>query len=675
MSMKKSSAPQKSGEVSSNWKLPKQFPNIKDAKLICLDIETRDPDIKVTGPGVRREGYIVGLAVATDDGFRGYYPFAHEEGKQYDKEQVLRWARDQFSGTNPKLGANILYDLDFLAADGVPVNGPLFDVQVAEPLLNENRIFYNLDSLALEYLNEGKDETLLAQECARRGWKGKPQEHLWRLDPKFVGPYAEGDVDRTIRVFRCQEPKLHSEELWPLFTMESELVPLLLAMRQEGVRIDLDKTERLVVETEKEIKIIIKHLKSLSGIEPDIWAARSLAQVFDKLGISYPRTIKSDEPSFQAKFLERLEHPIGKMILEARQLDKFVGTFLKGQILDLQVKGRLHPSFNQLKGDDYGTVTGRFSCSLPNLQFIPARHPRLGPLTRSLFIPNPGCRWGRADYSQIEIRILAHYARGEGAAAIRQAYIENPDLDYHQWGADKARVSRKHAKTINFGVIYGMGAAKLAQDLGISISEANKLLSTYFKELPFLKQTTRAAMEVAIGRGYVKTILGRRRRFNLWEPANWKLGKDNPELRDTDQDTAREKLRAYRTLLARNDKKAAADLGLGVQRAGTYKAFNAVDQGSAADIMKKAMVDFWKAGLFKQLPLHLTVHDELDVSISKGQKGDKAFKEMLEIMAQAIPLKVPVIVEAEQGVNWGELKSAGKVIFHGERETSGKAAA
>jgi DNA polymerase I-like protein with 3'-5' exonuclease and polymerase domains len=647
--------------MPTEWKLHDNFPDLKDAKTICLDIETRDPTLKEKGPGVRRDGQMVGLALATNDGFRAYYPFCHEYGEQFSKETVIKYARNQLTRpSQPKLGANILYDLDYLYEEGVKVTGPFYDVQVAEPLLNENRGWYNLDSLAEERLGEGKDEELMDSYARERGWKGKSVKYLYRMPPSHTGHYAEADVDRTLRVFNTQVKDLKREGLYDLFNFESRLIPLLLHMRRVGVRVDVAKAEKLYDKTGRKIQKLEKEIKKLSGVEVDIWAARSLAKAFDKLGLKYPTTAKNKEPSFTAQWLERHSHPVANLIREARKLDKFAGTFLKGQILELAINERVHPQFNQLKGDNYGTVTGRFSGSLPNLQFIPNRDPELGPLTRSLFIPELGYLWGRADYSQIEIRILAHYARGRGAKEIVQAFIEDPFLDYHQWCADQRGVDRKRAKTVNFGIIYGMGVALLASQLGIPYQEAKDFIDSYYAKLPFLKSTTQAAMRVAGGnRGYVQTILGRRRRFDTWEPRDYGLAKSK---------RFRAKSAAEVTAAIREYNEELREEGLekqfptGAKRAFTYKAFNAVDQGSAADVMKAAMIKIWDAGICNVLPTHITNHDELDVSVPDTAEGKEAFEEMGRIMTEAIPLKVPVVIDTELGENWGKLKDFGRIV-------------
>lgn len=638
------------------WELPKQLPNLEAASSLSIDIETCDPDLKTMGPGVKRDGYMIGLAVGTPDGYRGYFPFDHAEGNQFDKANVINWAKQNLTRPNqPKIGANLLYDLEYLYNDGVQVTGPFYDIQVAEPLLDENQFKYNLDKLSINYLNEGKDEAILEDECRRRGYKGKVQKHLWKLSPEFVGPYAEADVDRPIRIFEQQAERLKKENLVDLFKMETKLIPLLLRMRQRGVKVDIPKTEEVAYRYEKEIQKTHREIELLCGAKIDEWAAASIAEVFDDLNIRYPLTAKTKKPSFTRPWLEKHPHPLAQLILKVRSQSKFLGTFLRGQILGLHIDGRLYTQFHQLKGDDNGTVTGRFSSSLPNLQFIPMRDPILGPLIRGFFIPEEDCYWGRADYSQIEIRILAHYAMGVGSADLRKAFIDSPKIDYHQWCADVAGINRKKAKTINFGLIYGMGVTKLALQLGISFNDADKFLKMYKRKLPFLNHTLRKAMEIAQGRGYVKTILNRRRRFPYWEPRDWDLSKEEGMVKK-DKDLVLEMVKEIRKEAENNGDKVPK---YGVRRAGTYKAFNSIDQGSAADLMKKAMVDCEEAGVFDDTalgPPHLTVHDELDVSVPKTKIGKEAFKEMTHLMEQAIPLKVPVLVDSDLTSNWGEAK-------------------
>lgn len=625
-------------DTKFKWKLPQELPDLSKAKFIGLDTETCDPDLKKSGPGVRKNGYIVGISVAIqeDGNYKSwYFPFDHAEGKQFDKEVILRWARKELCRPNqPKVGAYNLYDLDYLYHNKVPVAGPFFDIQIAEPLLDENKRRYSLDALAQDYLKESKNEVLLKEVCQNRGWKNDIHANIWKLPPEFIGPYAEDDAVLPLKIFAKQCVKLEQENLRELFQIETKLIPILLAMRQHGVKIDKEKLFKVHKIIKKELITAENKLNKTAGKTIDYWAAESIGKLFDKLKLPYNRTPKSDQPSFTKLWLEQHNHPIAKMIVECRKLNKFVGTFLEGSLINMLVEDRIHCQFNQLKGDEGGTVTGRFSSSNPNLQFIPNRDPKLGPLCRSLFIPEEGEDWGRADYSQIELRILAHYAMGVGAEKIRDQYRKDPKTDYHNWCAGEVQIPRGQAKTINFGIIYGMGTLALSIELGISFKEAETFIKIYHGKLPFLKETINTASRVAAIRGYVRTILNRRRRFNLWEPADYNT-----------------------RIVASPDKEKMKKLAGRIKRAGTYKAFNAVDQGTAADIMKKAMIDVSEAGICDILnPFLLTVHDEVDVSVPRTKIGKETFKEMCHIMENTIQLKVPLLIDGELKKNWGEKK-------------------
>lgn len=633
----------------TEWTLPNSFPNLSAAKIVCVDIETRDDDLKAKGPGVRRDGYIIGVAIGTNDGFRGYYPVAHDEGPNLNKRAVYSWLKRELGRKSQiKLGANLLYDIDFLTHAGVSVKGPWYDVQNAEPLIDENaRGKYNLDALAKKYLDRHKEETALEEECKRRKLRGKVQKHLWKLPASIVGPYAETDVDLPLEIFPKQRAILEKEDTWELFLMETGLGPMLLQMRQQGVRLNEDKLEKAIKKYEQILRKSRRELKHIVGKDVEIWAAESLAKAFDNVGVKYGRTPKTNAPSFTKDFLGKVEHPIGPLVLKCRSIDKFIGTFLKGQMRDQMINGRIHCLFNQLKSDENGTVTGRFSSSHPNLQFIPKRDDEFGPLCRSMFIPEDGCDWGRADYSQVEFRLFAHYARGRGAEKFRDEYRKNPNIDYHQWCAEEAGIRRGPAKTVNFAVIYAVGAAKLAIKLGLTVPETKKFLEGYHDVLPFAKNTLNIVSERAANRGWIRTIMKRRRRFDTWEPMDWELAHEVPAVRDKNKmmDLVQHKIKEARQLKQKPPRP-------GVRRAGTYKALNALIQGSAAELMKKAMLKSYKAGIFDVLPPHLTVHDEMDPSVPKNKHGQEAWKEMIHIMETAIKFKVPVVVDAEVGPNW-----------------------
>jgi DNA polymerase I-like protein with 3'-5' exonuclease and polymerase domains len=633
------------------WTMPINFPDLSKAKAIAVDLETRDDDLTSLGPGVRRDAYIIGVAIATDDGFKGYFPVAHAQGPNLNKKAVFSWLKRELAGPQIKVGANFLYDADFLAQQDATMGGIWYDVQNAEPLIDENQGKYNLDFLGMKYLGIGKDEALLETICKLNGWKGAVQKHLWKMSAEEVGPYAIRDVENPIKIFREQRKILKSEDLWDLFLLESKLMPLLLKMRRGGVLIDTKKLDETISGTEKKLKEEKQKLRDLAGFEVEYWAAESIARAFDSMDLTYPKTAKTKKPSFTQDWLDKNPTPIAQLVLSCRKLDKFKGTFLESQINSHLVNGRLHCQFNQLRSDDSGTVSGRFSSSDPNLQFIPARDPVLGPLCRSMFIPEPECLWGKVDMSQVEFRIFAHFAQGDGAEEFRAHYNQDPNTDYHQWCADEAGIERRDAKNLNFGMIYGMGVNKLALQLNRPYGEAKEFSERYNAKLPFMRATLQLASERAQQRGYVFTILKRRRRFDMWEPSDWDLSKMVPASRDKAEI---QRIIEEKITEAEREKKRVPSPG--IRRAKTHKALNAIIQGSAADQMKQSMVNCHEAGVFDILKIHLTVHDELDVSIPPTKAGREAFGEMVRLMEHSIKFDVPIVAKAETGPNWGETK-------------------
>jgi DNA polymerase I-like protein with 3'-5' exonuclease and polymerase domains len=398
--------------------------------------------------------------------------------------------------------------------------------------------------------------------------------------------------------------------------METKLFPVLVDMRFLGVRVDADRAayekQRMVEEENKLLGGIYAETKQ----EVQIWAARSIAKVFDKLGLPYERTVKTGAPSFTKNFLSNHPHKIVQAIAKAREINKAHTTFID-TILKYSQRGRIHAEINQLRGDSGGTVTGRFSMNNPNLQQIPARNKDLGPRIRSLFVPEEG---------QQEPRLVVHYAALQGFYSVEDVVdaYKNENADFHQIVADMADIGRFQAKTINLGLFYGMGKNKLQAELGINKLQAEELFKQYHTKVPFVKQLMDAVMSRAQQRGKVRTLLGRLCRFHLWEPNQFGIHKPLPH------------------------DAALAEHGPGIRRAYTYKALNRLIQGSAADMTKKAMIDLHAEGI---LP-HLQVHDELDISVQDKKEADR----IKEIMESTVTLEVPNKVDYEEGDNWGSIK-------------------
>lgn len=613
--------------IATEWVPPDTFPNLSTAKEIAIDLETCDPNMESFGPGwPRNDGFIAGYAVAVD-GWSGYYPVAHGGGGNLDKRLVERWVKDVLATDADKIMHNAAYDCGWLRATGFTVNGRICDTMLAAPLLDENRFSYSLNALGFDYLKKVKSEALLKQAAADFGVH--PKKELWKLPAMYVGDYAEQDAALTLELWQHFKVKMRQDEVESIFNLETEVFPILLNMTQRGIRFDRAKAERLIHQLQRREKEIHQELKSACGKPVDIWAAQSIAMAFDKLGVAYGKTA-AGAPSFTKSFLDDCAHPVAKLIVEARETNKTHGTFLQ-PYLDFSAKtGRIHPHVNQLRNDEGGTITGRLSMANPNLQQVPARHEIIGPMVRSLFLPEEEQLWASNDFSSQEPRLLVHYASLldlPGAEKMVEAYKNDPSTDFHQMVADMAGIKRKPAKTIGLGLMYGMGKAKLAAELGLDIEEASSLINTFHIKVPFLKGTVNAVMkriEHPASGGSIRTLLGRKCRFPLWEPMEWGVNKALPY------------------------EQAIVEYGQRIKRAGTYKGLNKLIQGSAADQTKAAMVALAKAGFD---PI-LQVHDELALSVKNREEALAA----AEIMANAVRLEVPSRCDVEVGPSWGEAK-------------------
>jgi DNA polymerase I-like protein with 3'-5' exonuclease and polymerase domains len=615
-------------EAQKEWICPESFPDLKSYKYIAIDLETRDPDLKSRGSGaIIGNGEIVGIAVAVD-GWSGYYPIAHQGGGNLEKNKVMDWIKDVCSSDSVKLFHNAMYDVCWLRAAGVNINGHIVDTMVMASLIDENRLSYTLNSISYEFLGEVKDEKALIE--AAQSWGIDPKSEMYKLPAMYVGNYAEKDAVLTLELFKVLSREIQKQSLQNVFDLETQLFPCLLDMKFKGVRVDIEKAKLLKQQlTNQEQEILLK-VKRETGIEPQIWAARSIATVFDKLGLHYERTDKSHAPSFTKNFLQEHKHPIVQMIAKAREINKAHTTFID-TILKFTHKGRIHADINPIRSDQGGTVTGRFSYANPNLQQIPARNKELGPMIRSLFLPEVDHKWGCFDYSQQEPRLVVHYAAttepicfDESVTKIVEEF-KNDSVDFHKTVAIMAGISREQAKTINLGLFYGMGKAKLQAELGLNTkAEAEKLFNQYHDNVPFVKELMNKTSQFAQTSGSIGTLLGRRCRFNKWEPATFGMH------------TAMSFEEAERTY------------GRGrIRRAMTYKALNKLIQGSAADMTKKAMLDLYNEGIIP----HIQIHDELDISVI----DDNHAKKIVEIMENAVTLAIPNKVDYESGETWGDI--------------------
>jgi DNA polymerase-1 len=413
-------------------------------------------------------------------------------------------------------------------------------------------------------------------------------------------------------------------------------------MRLTGVNIDLAGAEQLYGELAVDIKRLEQKLHEQTGIWANVNSGADLAKVFDAAHIPYGRTA-AGAPSFTKEFLKTVEHPIADLVRDIREHDKIRSTFIRSYLLESNVNGRVHCQFHPLRGDDGGTRSGRFSSDKPNLQNIPVRS-ALGKRVRKLFIPDDGhfC-WRKFDYSQIEYRLLAHFAVGEGADNVRARYNADPKTDYHVMTQELVKqvtsmvIDRKPIKNINFGLLYGMGESKLARQIGIDKKRAKEVFSGYHQGNPYVKATMEAAADRAQRQGYVQTILKRRSRFTMFEPRNINYEQRARALR---HDQA---IKLY---------------GADIIRANTHKAINRELQGSAADVIKKGMHTCWKEGVYDVIGVpKLQVHDETDHSVKNDSPEQReAYAYMQHVLETALPLRIPVLVDCGSGPNWGSIE-------------------
>jgi len=610
-------------EAQTEWLKPTEFPDLRHVDEIAIDLETKDPDLLKKGSGsVIGNGDVIGIAVATSH-YKGYFPIAHEGGGNMDRNKVLLWLKDVLEAPSTKIFHNAIYDVCWLRALGFKINGNIACTMIAAALTDENRFRYDLNSLSWHYLGYGKNEAALAEAAAE--WGINPKSEMYKLPSMHVGAYAERDAEVTLGLWQEMKKEIINQDLEDIFDLESDLFPCLVDMRFKGVRVDVERAHQMKKEFKKAEQDLLHKIKKETNVDTQIWAARSVANVFDMLKLEYPTTDKTGAPSFTKNFLQEHEHPVVNMIAQAREINKAHTTFLDS-IISYEHNGRIHAEINQLRNAGGGTVTGRFSYQNPNLQQIPARNKDLGPKIRSLFIPEEGHTWGCFDYSQQEPRLVVHYAalyKLPSVYEVLDAYNNDSSADFHQTVADMAQIPRFQAKTINLGLFYGMGKTKLQAELGVTKDKAAELFNTYHSRVPFVKQLMDKASNRAQERGQIRTLLGRLCRFHLWEPNNFGMHKAM-----THEDALREH-------------------GPGIRRAYTYKALNKLIQGSAADMTKKAMLELYKEGIIP----HIQIHDELDVSV----ENESHAKKIIEIMEDAVKLEVPNKVDYEYGNNWGEI--------------------
>lgn len=642
----------------SQWKAPRieDLPSWEGFSRVSIDVETRDPYLKELGPGVRRskaENYVVGYSFALSDGLyinRGYYvPLRHLGGDNVDNpDQAISWLRHQAANFRGEVvGQNLNYDLDWLLELGVEFKQAyrFRDVMLAETLIYELHNSYSLNSILERRGLPLKSQSML--ELAAQSYGVDPKNGLWKLPAKFVGEYGEGDAVKPLQVLELQEADIHDQDLWDIWNLESRLLPVLVRMRRQGVRIDLDKLSKIeqwsIDEEQKALDIVNRETGYRVKLG-DVWKASALAPALERVGIKLGKTPKSGAPKIDKFLLNDTDHPVAQALARARKVNKLRTTFAES-VRRHEVNGRLHATLVQMAGEDAsggvrGGRFGRMSCMNPNLQQQPSLDD-FAAMWRSIYIAEEGQEWCCADISQQEPRWAAHFAaklKLPGAEEMVRRYKEDVSTDSHAMMAEITGLPRKHAKIIGLGIMYGKGGYSLCEELGLPTrmcvrdprtyevydadseegqkalliggkrfraagEEGQRILDRYDKYAPFVRKLSKICQDVVKKRGFIKTILGRHCRF--------------PQDFDGNYDWI-------------------------------HAALNRLIQGSSADQMKKAMIDIDAEGF----PLALQVHDEVDLSISSREQGTV----IADIIANSVEALVPFKVDVEIGPSWGEAK-------------------
>ena len=603
-------------ERAGKYKRHELIPLFMKAETLALDTETCDLEQKDFGPGhFRSDCYMLGASLDTGN-FSCYLNMDPNTTSTNEIRKNKIFLSQVLKPDKPKIGANIAYDYGWLKANGIECNGPLIDVQYAEALLDEYRHEYNLDSLSREYLGEGKEdnEVIAFLQAVGIPFKKDFREKLYMCPPEIIQKYAIKDAANASEIWKIQRELLAKEKLNDIFLLESDLIRPMQIFRENGVKIDTELRDVYAQDLLLQLHNIRKEFEEYGIENPN-----SHQQVIEAINIHDgipPKYSPKGNVVANAKHLQTLteKSKIAANILEYRSMAKINNDFLLGAFLKfVDYQDIVHCSFHPLKQDKNGTVSGRFSSSLPNMQNIPSKELEwdFADACRKVCIPFEDCFWAKADFSQIEYRFIAHYAMGRGAEAVRAAYRENKDVDFHQMIMDLTGLARRLSKNLNFGVAFGMGINSMSTYFGWDADYCRDIYTIYNHKAPFMKYTLNEIGNVAKKRfaegdcGYIRTILGRKGRLH-------------------------DKRKAYIML-------------------------NKLVQGSAADLMKKAIIECYTAGIFDVIYPHLTVHDEIDSSVPKTKEGFEALREMNHIMETCIEISVPIMSEISTGANWNDV--------------------
>jgi DNA polymerase I-like protein with 3'-5' exonuclease and polymerase domains len=650
---------------NSEWIPPTQLPDLSNEKEVAIDIETRDDSLaKDKGPGFyayernnHNTGYICGISAAWREQSI-YIPLRHYDTQCLDMDLVQKWLKSLSSQSHTKfVFHNFQYDWGWIqAVFGIQPPFQIDDTMAMASMLDENLSSFSLDNLCKWQGLPGKDEALLSEASAAYGAKDKID--LWRLPGKYVGPYAEQDAMSTLLLAQKLRPLLSEEYLDVAYQVEADLLPITLAMKQRGIRVDVDRATRLSEEIikscDEELLKLSKDIKTRVTID-ELRRSRWLKEQFDLLHLTYPLTAKTishqyGQASFEKEFMSSHAHWFPRTCQRIKSKYDLADKFLAKFILKYAHKGRVYPSVNQFRSETGGARSHRFSYADPPLQQMPSRDDEYASLIRSCFIPEDREIWGSIDYRQQEYRLIVYHAELKECKGAKQAadmYRNNPDTDYHDYVAKITRLPRKRAKDVNFATSYGAGVSKFARMTGMDEEEARRVMEIYYKELPFVREVSNHYSKFAAENGYIEMLDGARNHFTLWEPMYRDFAKET----EYKQKNPNINLHPCEIVEAnaRFEDKSHPWYREKMKRAFTHKAFNRIIQGSAARQIKKAMVDLNQAGY---QPL-LQIHDELGFSFARPEDA----RICAQIMEEAMPvITIPMLTDTKLGDSWGNLK-------------------
>ena len=634
----------------SDWKVP-AFPSLSGVRRFALDTEGHDPYLKEAGPGWRfGDCKLCGVSVAFDN-WKGYFPLDHPDTANVPSEHLKRWLLELFSIAEYGVMANAGYDIGNLWRGlGIEVTCPIHDIQIIEPLLDEESPQgYSLNVLANKYLGRGKNEDLMvsaanAMGLTLRGENVKTVIH--KLPAKFVGPYAEDDAAETLQIFDKQWPLIAAERLEKVYAVEQSLVKTLHLMTRRGIRVDIEKGNRLNEQWGADEEELYYQM----GFR-EIWDEVACSRYLRREGIDHRGSVKKE-------VLEVIDHPAALKLRTARAIQRTRSIYLEQNLLKNARNGRIHPEYVQMNSDDGGTRTGRLASKKPNGQQFPKRSTLFSAKDlRGVLIPEEGCQWAKFDYWSQEPIFQCHYGLLEnlpGAKEVAQKFAENVKLYTFIEERTGGRCTYDQAKAVALGRSYGMGKAKMASSLHMPIDECGEILAAFDEAAAYIGILAERFSSVAATRGYIRDVLGRRRRFNLWQPIItreerqdiWTI-KSNP-VNDAIKILGFQRFSMLSELMkAKPGPQAEVQAqwpNRALERAFTYKAFNGGIQGSAASQTKLALVQVHQSVVLPQM----TVHDEISASV----ETEKQAYQIKEIMENCIRLRLPAKADMDLGVSW-----------------------